>query len=219
MATNFMNLILPVVTVTLGPEWATEINVAIESIDEHDHSSGKGKSIPTSALNINANLDYNSHNAYNLLQVKLISNDATLSGASNINSIYTTLGDLYYTNSAGVAIQITSGGSITVPGGSAVNSFEQLEIATDFTIAPSLTAVYLLVDSTATRTITLPLASAVTGGRFYIIKDVSGESNTNNITIQTAGSDLIDGSSTYIYNSNFGSFWLTGNGEESWSIS
>ena len=59
MSTTYMNLNLPTPTITLGPAWATQINTAIESIDSHDHTDNKGALIPTSALNINANLDFN----------------------------------------------------------------------------------------------------------------------------------------------------------------
>ena len=66
MATSFLNLTLPTVTVTLGPTWATQINAAFEVIDEHDHTSGKGVQIPTAGLNINDDLDFNDNAAQNI---------------------------------------------------------------------------------------------------------------------------------------------------------
>ena len=41
-------------------------------------------------------------------------------------------------------------------------------------------------------------------GRFYVIKDISGNSATNNITVQRTGtSDLIDGQTSVVMNSNY----------------
>ena len=111
--TNFMNIDLPTVSVTLGPEWATEINAAITTIDEHDHTSGKGTTIPTAGLNINADLSYNSsYKATDLLSTQYTSQGATLTGASNINSVYAVSGNLYFTNGSGTAVQVTDGGAL-----------------------------------------------------------------------------------------------------------
>lgn len=110
--TNFMGLDLPIVSVTLGPEYANQNNAAFEKIDEHNHSSGKGVRVPTSGLNINANVDFQENKPYDVLSTQYISNDATLTGANNINSTYVTGGNLYFTNSSGTAVQLTNGGSV-----------------------------------------------------------------------------------------------------------
>ena len=65
-STTFMNLSLPTVSVTLGPTWATQVNTAFETIDSHDHSSGKGTKVPSAGLNINANVDFNENAIQNL---------------------------------------------------------------------------------------------------------------------------------------------------------
>lgn len=52
---------------------------------------------------------------------------------------------------------------------------------------------------------TLPLANLYHENRIYTIKDVTGNAFTNNITIQRQGSDTIDGNTTYIINTNYGS--------------
>jgi hypothetical protein len=46
MATANMNLSLPTVSVTIGPTWATQLNTALETVDVHDHTSGKGVQVP-----------------------------------------------------------------------------------------------------------------------------------------------------------------------------
>lgn len=218
MATTFMNLNLPTPTVTLGPEWATELNTALETIDSHDHTSDKGVQIPTAGLNINADLDFNSNKAFSLLSTQFTEQTATLTGATNAGSVYVTSGDLYYTNTSGVAVQLTSGGSIVSTPGSA-QIFETTVVNTDLTISAASTFVYLIVDTTTTRTIDLPLASAVTAGRIYIVKDSSGQALDNPITVNIQGSDEIDGASSQQLNSNYGSWTIVGDGIDKWYIS
>lgn len=217
MATNFLNLDLPTVSVTIGPEWANEVNAAFEVIDSHDHTSNKGARIPSAGLNINAELDFNSNSIVNLIQVKLISNTSTLTGASNANSTFVTNGNLYFTNSSGTAVQLTDGGSVVTSAG-ALQTVETQSVSSNITISPSDTFVFLSVDTTSPRTITLPLANSVASGRIYIIKDVNGTSNTNNISIALQGSDTIDNESSYTHDSDLGSFWVIGNGVSAWQV-
>ena len=140
------------------------------------------------------------------------------SGSSFAGSISIFNDDLYYTNTSGIPVQITDGGSlVTTPG--SVQNFETQNVASSLIISPSDTFVHLAVDTTAARTITLPLASSVTAGRIYIIKDASGQANTNNITIATAGSDTVDGQSSQNLNSDYGSHMLITDGVSSWLIS
>lgn len=216
--TAFMNLSLPTVTVTLGPTWANQINQALEVIDAHDHSSGSGTKITPLGLNINSELVFNNNRASDLELVEFRSQSTTKTGSANTNSIYSTSGNLYFTNGNGVAIQITSGGSlVSTPG--AIQNFERQNVASDLIIGPSDTFVYLTVDTTAARQITLPLASSVSDGRIYIIKDKDGQALDNNITIVTSGSDTVDGQSSQILNSNYGSWMIVGDGGTSWYIS
>lgn len=212
-----MNLNLPEVLVDLGPEWAQEINTAFEVIDEHDHSSGKGVSIKTSGIEINADLTFSNYSATNLNSAKFRNLSASLSGVSNSNSVYTSSGDLYFTNSSGVAIQITSGGSI-VSTPAAVQSLEVTDLSSNLTISPSDTFVFISVDTSASRDITLPLASSVSRGRIYVIKDVDGLSDTNVINLLTQGSDTVEGESSLVLNSPNAATWFIGDGISSWHL-
>lgn len=218
MSTPFMNLDLPTPSVTLGPEWATELNTAIETIDSHDHTSGKGTQIPAAGLNINGDLDFNSNKPFNLMSTQFDDQSVTLTGASNAGSIYTVSGDLYYTNSSGIAVQLTTGGTLNSSPGSA-QVFETQAVSSNLSISNADTFVYLIVDTTASRAITLPLASSVTAGRIYVIKDASGQSEANNITLNVSGSDTVDGSSSQTLDSNYGSWTIVGDGTDSWYIS
>jgi hypothetical protein len=213
-----MNLTLPTVSVTLGPEWATELNAALEIVDQHDHSSGKGVKIPATGLNINSHLPFNNYSLYDLKNVRLTPvTGAPLSGAANSSGISVYSGDLYYTNSSGAAIQLTSGGAvISVP--AAIESFTTISITGDLIIANTDSFVYIFTDTTVARSITLPLASSVTPGRMYCIKDISGLARTNNITVNVTGGDTIDGASSLIQSSDYGLIWLVSDGSSKWSI-
>ena len=115
MATPNMNLTLPTPTVTNGPEWAENVNEAFEVVDEHDHTPGKGTAIPSTGININADLEFNNQRAVEVKAVRLEAQPAALAGALNTNSIHSVNGDAYFTNGAGTAIQLTVGGSIATP--------------------------------------------------------------------------------------------------------
>lgn len=216
--TPLMNLDLPVVSTTLGPEWATKVNAAFETVDSHDHSSGKGTKVTAAGLNINADLDIQSNKLFNLTASQYVSAGSPLSGATNANSVNVSSGNLYFTNGSGVSIQITSGGSIVSSPGS-VESLQFDTVNTNLVIGPSDNFVYLAVDTTAGRSITLPLANSVATGRIYYVKDTDGMANTNNITINTSGSDTIDGASSATIDSDFAGALVIGDGVSAWFIS
>jgi hypothetical protein len=68
-------------------------------------------------------------------------------------------------------------------------------------------------------TITLPAASLVTVGRYYIIQDVSGNSQTHNITLTPNGSNTINGATgNKILASNSGTWAVVCNGTTSWQL-
>lgn len=113
MSTPYMNLDLPVVSSTVGPDWANKLNVAITSIDSHDHTSGKGTLVPTSGININADLAFNTTNNATLLRsVRFINQGSPLALGTDLGCIYESGGNFYYNNSSGVAVQITSGAGL-----------------------------------------------------------------------------------------------------------
>lgn len=83
---------------------------------------------------------------------------------------------------------------------------------------PTYTALasdYMLCVDTATTPVTITLPTGILG-TVYIIKDCSGDANTNNITVQGTGGQLVDGSTATI-NVPYGSIQLIFNGTE-WSI-
>ena len=206
-----MSLNLPTVSVTVGPAWASEINTALTTIDSHDHSSGKGTKVKTSGLDINLDLSFNTNRAKDLQAVQLTLQNVALSGASNALSVYAYQNNLYYTNGAGTAVQITAGAALAATPGNA-QSFNYEDLAADITISPASTSVFFGVDTTAPRSVTLPLASAVAAGRIFVIKDASGLSETNTLTIAASGADTIDGAISVPLESNYGSWIFMSNG-------
>jgi len=74
---------------------------------------------------------------------------------------------------------------------------------------------YISIDTGGSgNTTTLPSLASADEGQMYIIKDESGTAGTHNITIATAGSETIDGSSTQTISANYGVlrvYWSGGN--------
>lgn len=72
---------------------------------------------------------------------------------------------------------------------------------------------------TAPRTFTLPLASSVPAGETLEISDAFGAINgVNIITIQRAGSDLINGATSIVIGAQYGMRRLTSNGVDAWTF-
>lgn len=75
---------------------------------------------------------------------------------------------------------------------------------------------YGCTDTSSILTLTISSSDILRGSLnkywFFIIKDESGLAGTNNITIETEGSETIDGSSNYIISNNYGSVSLASNG-------
>jgi len=68
----------------------------------------------------------------------------------------------------------------------------------------------------AVTSLTLPSAQT-TSGRTIFIKDAGGNAGTNNITIDTEGSETIDGSATMVMNTDYEAINLYNNGTD-WFI-
>lgn len=217
MITPFLNLNLPTPTVTVGPDWAESINAAFEQVDSHDHSSGKGVRVRTSGLNIDSDFTINNFRLLSVRATRYLNLVSPLTGSANAGSLHMASGDLYFTNNNGAAVQITSGGSI-VSTPTSLQIIQANDISSDVTINAVDTSVLFRIDTTASRTVTLPLSASTANGRVYIFKDNSGDSFQNPVTIQTVGGDTIEGLSTYEIQSGKESAWIISNGANSWSI-
>lgn len=212
-----MSLIVPTVSVTLGPTYATQINTALDLVDAHDHTPGKGSQVPSAGINFNTDL---AANGYSLTQLKTTSYQAQGASLSSgtTNAVYSVSGDLYWNNGGGTAVKITNGGGLNTS--SLITSvWSPYATSTDYTILAADPYSYILVDtSIGARVITLPAANAVAQGRYYWICDTSGNAYTNNLTVQRAGADTIDGATTAVVNVNYGGVLLISNGSNAWHV-
>lgn len=112
--TTNMGLALPVVSSTLGPDWATLLNAALDQIDSHNHTTGNGVKVPSAGININGDLSFANNSATSLKSVSLVSNAASI---VDPRSIYSFSNNLWYTNGSGIPVQITDGnGIVGTPG-------------------------------------------------------------------------------------------------------
>src|ERR1700677_577317 len=107
-----MNLLVADPTITPGPTYASENDIAFGVVDAHDHTLGKGVPIPTNAININNDLTFNGFNASQLRTTQYVSQSAPLTLPSDVNEIYVVNGNLVYNNNLGQPVQITSGAAL-----------------------------------------------------------------------------------------------------------
>lgn len=110
--TPFMGLTLPTVGITLGPEWATELNAALVQVDAHNHTTGQGVPIPTNGISLNADLGFNGYNATLLRSTRYNSQASPLSAVTDIACLYVSGGNLFYNNLLGQQVQITQGAGL-----------------------------------------------------------------------------------------------------------
>lgn len=115
-----MNLIIPPVSTTDGPEWAESLNADLGLIDSHDHSSGFGVPISPSGLDINTNLSFASNAATNLGSARFTSQSSPLS-SSILDAVYVSGVDLYYNDGNGNQVRITQSGGVAGSPGSISN--------------------------------------------------------------------------------------------------
>lgn len=112
-----MNLVLPDVLLTSGPEYANLINAAQSVIDAHDHSSGNGVRITPAGLNISSDLSFQqTSNATNLRTVRFYNNSSITIGAADKGCFYVLNNELYFIDGAGNSLQLTLGGAINLSG-------------------------------------------------------------------------------------------------------
>lgn len=116
---NSLNMMLPVpiVGVTIGPEYAIDLNNCFALIDSHDHTPGNGVAITTEALNINADLAMNGY-VLNTIGALTLSTQVL---APDPGSVYMSGVDLFYIDALGNEIQITQDGGVAGTPGSIAN--------------------------------------------------------------------------------------------------
>jgi hypothetical protein len=88
---------------------------------------------------------------------------------------------------------------------------------TDYVV---LTTDYLIsyVTLSTLRNVTLPAANASGAGSVYIIKDATGNANSNNIVITPAGGSTIDGAVSKTINTSFGFYIVCSDGNSNYEV-
>ena len=107
-----MNIQVPQVGSTPGPDWAEINNAAFETVDEHDHSPGKGLPVTPDGLNLNGNINLQDNFEDNVGGVRLTQQGTVLATANDVRMLYSVNGDLYYNNEDGTDIKITDGAGL-----------------------------------------------------------------------------------------------------------
>lgn len=130
MSTTYMLLDLPTPGADEGT-WDDELNAALTDVDAHDHTSAKGKPVPTAGLDINADLDFNSNALDAVSTVRLDDQADVLETSDDIRNVYVVDGDLYYNNGSGIPIQMTDGNNIATPPPTVPDAYQQFTFALD----------------------------------------------------------------------------------------
>lgn len=107
MATPYMGLTLPTVSVTPGPTWASDLNADFELVDAHDHTTGKGVPITTPAISITADLDFNSYSAIGLTSVR-VENQSSALAASYTGAYYMLSSNPMFANNSGSTTRLVN---------------------------------------------------------------------------------------------------------------
>lgn len=129
-----------------------------------------------------------------------------------VNGSAGTSGQVLYSQGAGVA---PVWGAIVVDYGDRTNisTTTYTIVALDFGGGNNI----LGLTNSGARTITLPLASAVTGKIIWLV-DEAGTAATNNVTINATGGNTILGASSLVLSENYASVGLYSDGSSKWFI-
>lgn len=193
-----------------GPLYATEISGDINILDAHDHTPGKGALITPAGMDITSDLTFQGNNATNERSTRYTVNNTTLGGVGDLNCVYDVNGDLWFNNGSGTPIQITAGSIVNTAG---PTIYSTLNVSGNVAINSADPYVMIGVNTSVSPvTVTLPLASSIPKGRLYIVKDATGTSATNNITINTSGGNTLDGASSLTMADNYWSVGFVSDG-------
>lgn len=211
-----MGLNQPTPEETPGPTWAELWNDNADTIGLHDHSPGNGVPVTPAGININAPLNMNSNKLLNTLVISMTPVSGSLTGPTNLNTLYVNGFQLWFTNGLGIAAPVGSGGG-GGGGGSGSAGWTYTAIASyPFSVAGTTAGALIGVDTSAARTILLPAATTVVS---FAIKDIVGKANINPITVTPNGTDQIEGINTnYNLAANWTGVSLTSDGISNWYL-
>ncbi len=144
--------------------------------------------------------------------VNVVTNATTLvlltsAGTQSNVAISTVSSNRYYGNRATVLQSSVSNSQIL-----STEDDQQITNVADAGLAANAnTGLVVYTSLTGPRTVTLPTAVGLRG-KVMGFKDGAGTAGTNNITIDAAGTETIDGALTFVINSNYGEVWIKSDG-------
>lgn len=190
MPTPLMNLDLPTVgpSGTQGPDWATKLNSALTLIDSHDHTSGKGGPIPTVGLNINADLAFSGFNITGINSSRYQNLGSALVATADKNCVYVVGGELFFNDSAGTAVQLTSAGGINLTSIGAIGGDYSTSSAS-LNYSDTTKTFTFKRDASVTADIaagSISIFENVASGKFVKLKTVTGLVADYDLTLPTA---------------------------------
>ena len=165
-----MGLTIPTPSVTLGPEWASDISDDFDIVDAHDHSSGKGPRVPASGLDINADLPFGGNSPTGMASAQF--SDQTTEITTLTDTLYFLNGDLYVLDGNGNSVRITENGALSAAGTGTIAGL------------PSGTASAAFAASTFTFRSSTNRYATMAGGPVKLRR--ADEDNPNGITLQPA---------------------------------
>lgn len=130
-----MLLPIPGVGTEAGPQFAFDINNALNLIDAHDHSSGRGVQVTPSGLNINATLNFQNQ-LISSPQAIIFQNQSSL---ATVNALYTIAGELWY-NDPTNPVQITSAGTVNATSSSLTSGTASAAFSAGVLVVNSVTS-------------------------------------------------------------------------------
>ena len=104
-----MGLPVPNVGVSIGPQWAIDINNCLNTIDVHDHGPGRGVQITPSGILINSLLAFNDNTAGGLQAAQFTAQTSS----ALLAALYVKGVDLYYNDGSGNVVRLTQFGSVS----------------------------------------------------------------------------------------------------------
>ena len=108
--------------------------------------------------------------------------------------------------------------TVTAAGLLVANTNYNSQAGTTYNVLATDTTKVIGLSNTAARTITLPAANTIPSGVIFWIKDEAGTAGANNITVNRAGADTIDGNTSVTMTQNYQSIGLYSNGVSAWFI-
>ena len=202
-----------------GEQYAVDVSNALLTLAHLTHTGAAhldGYQIPSAGINFNADLSAQSNNLTSLRSTRYVDQPSVLVGVGDTDCIYFKGGDLWINDGAGTPVQITAGAIINA---SAATNYNTKAISSNYTINSTDGYVVFNADPTAgTILVTLPLANTVPAGRFYLIKDATGQAGVHTITVQKAGSDTVDGVASVLIDFIHGAVGVMSDGVSRWAV-